>query len=259
MNNEFTKSSRSLTRREFTARSLHTLLAITLVEHLFQGDLLAAPGKDVAVKWLNELDGISLDLKDQKLKQLVWQDKVAELLKQIELDEWLKFIDFAKLERGVKWADNGARSLRFKYPDRPGVPKSPVFGQQIFALKPGRSVVPHGHNNMATAFLVLKGRFHGRHYDRVEDGKTHMIIKPTIDNAFGPGGVSTVSDLKDNVHWFKAQEVPGFIFNIHLLGFDPNNKNRTGRVYVDPNGEKIAGGLIKARLIDSRESHTLYG
>ncbi len=259
MNDTIEKNKRPLTRREFTGQSLQTLLTIAVVEHLFRGDLFAGPGKDVAVKWLNELNQIGLDLKDQKLQQLAWQKKVAELLKDIELNELLKFIDFAKLESGVKWADNGARSLRPKYPDRPGIPKNLVFGQQIFALKPGRSVVPHGHNNMATAFLVLKGRFQGRHYDRIEDGKTHMIIKPTIDDSFGPGGVSTVSDQKDNVHWFKAQEVPGFIFNIHILGFDPKNKNRTGRVYVDPNGEKISGGLIKARLVDSKEAHQLYG
>ncbi len=31
-----------------------------------------------------------------------------------------------------------------------------------------------------------------------------MIIKPTIDRKFSPGECSTVSDYKDNVHWFQA-------------------------------------------------------
>ena len=61
------------------------------------------------------------------------------------------------------------------------MPTRLVFGHQLFALQKDRSVVPHGHDNMATAFLVLDGAFHGRHYDRLEDDKTHMILRPTID------------------------------------------------------------------------------
>ncbi len=61
-------------------------------------------------------------------------------------------------------------------------------------LGKGRSIVPHGHNNMATAFDVLKGEFHGRHFERVED----MVIEPTIDRKFGPAEASTISDYKDN-------------------------------------------------------------
>ena len=43
-------------------------------------------------------------------------------------------------------------------------------------MKKGRSVVPHGHDNMATGFLVLKGDFRGRHYDRLEDHADHYLI-----------------------------------------------------------------------------------
>jgi hypothetical protein len=249
-----------LSRRDFTRRSVEAFLAISLIEHLCSSNLLAANFKPVAVKWLNEVNGIGLDLKAGKMKELAWQEKVEDLLQNsIELPELLKFIDFDQLEKGVQFVDNGARSLRFKYPDVEGVPKKLAFGQQIFALKKGRSVVPHGHNNMATAFLVLKGNFHGRHYDRVTDEKEHMIVKPTIDAQFGPGKTSSVSDVKDNVHWFKAEDEPAFIFNIHLLGVNPDSPNRTGRIYIDPDGEKIDGGLIRAPLISSKEAHRLYG
>ncbi|MFT4588877.1 MAG: hypothetical protein ACI8QF_002985 [Limisphaerales bacterium] len=248
-----------LSRRDFTKRALPTLLTIAMVEHLFRGDLFAGESRSIAVKWLNEVNEIGMDLKSQELKQTEWQKKVKELFERIELAELLKFIDFERLEQSVQMRDNGARSIRFKYPKRPGTPEKLVFGQQIFALKKGRSVVPHGHNNMATAFLVLKGDFHGLHYDRIEDQKKHLIIRPTIDDKFGPGTCSTVSDVKDNIHWFKALKEPAFIFNIHILGFDPDSENRTGRIYVDPKGEKIAGGLIRARLIDSKEAHKRYG
>jgi hypothetical protein len=134
-----------------------------------------------------------------------------------------------------------------------------VFGRQIFALKKGRSVVPHGHNNMATAFLILKGDCEGKHYDRLKDEPEHYIIKPTIDRKFEPGECSTISDHKDNVHWFKALTEKAFIFNIHVMNIAPERGEPTGRVYLDPSGEKLAGGLIRARRLDYEEAHKLYG
>jgi hypothetical protein len=119
--------------------------------------------------------------------------------------------------------------------------------------------VPHGHDNMCTAFIVLRGNFVGKHYDRVEDDKDHYLIKPTIDRTFKPGESSTVSDHKDNVHWFTADSESGFIFNIHVMGYNPDNKNSAARVYVDPQGEKTGDGLIVAKKMTSAECHKKYG
>ena len=255
-----TELESKLTRRDFSQRTIQAFLAFSLIEHLCNSNLLAADLKPTAVQWLNEINQIGLDLKGKKLEEVAWQDKAENLLNdRIELSELLKFIDFDQIEKGATFADSGARALRFKYPEVDGVPKKLAFGQQIFALKKGRSVVPHGHNNMATAFLVLKGNFHGRHYDRIEDQEKHMIIKPTIDQRFGPGSTSSISDEKDNVHWFKAEDEPAFLFNIHVLGFKAKFPKQTGRVYVDPAGEKLDDGLIRGRLIDYKEAHKMYG
>jgi hypothetical protein len=107
--------------------------------------------------------------------------------------------------------------------------------------------------------LILKGDLRGRHYDRVKDEPEHLIIKPTIDRKFSPGECSTVSDYKDNVHWFQAITEPAFIFNLHVLGVRSDGGLPTGRVYVDPSGESIAGGLTRARRIGYKEAHQLYG
>jgi hypothetical protein len=189
----------------------------------------------------------------------VWQQKIEELFAKADLPELLKFIDFDKLTATAELPAVGAKSLRFSFPEIEGVPTRLVFGKQIFGLKKGRSVVPHGHNNMATAFLILKGDLRGRHYDRVKDEPEHFVIKPTIDRTFTAGECSTVSDFKDNVHWFQAITEPSFIFNLHILGVDPANKQSTGRLYLDPEGEKLSGGLIRARRIDHDEANKLYG
>lgn len=79
---------------------------------------------------------------------------------------------------------------------------------------------------------------------------------PPFSTGLNTGSVSTVSDLKDNVHWFKATSDVGYIFNIHVLSVKPG---RSGRVYVDPAGEKLAGDKLKCRIINHEEANTLYG
>jgi hypothetical protein len=230
-----------LTRRDFAHGTIGSLLTFSLLETLFRADAFAQEVKPIAAKWLADLNQLGLDVRGAKLKQIEWQDKTEELFKQVNLPELLKF----------------EKSYRAKFPEVEGLPTKLVFGHQIFALKKNRSVVPHGHDNMATAFLILKGDFDGRHYDRLEDQKDHYIIKPTIDDRFSVGGVSTVSDHKDNVHWFTATSDTAFIFNIHVTNVVQGKTS--GRVYVDPKGEKLADGTIRARKLGHTEAHKLYG
>ncbi len=245
-----------LSRREFQQNAIGSLLTWSLLETLFKRDAFGKQVKPITASWLAELDSWSQDLKGKKLEPLQWQQKVEQLYASVDLPDLLKFIDFENLVKNVQPKERGELSLKAKLPQVEGLPTALVFGHQVFALNKDRSVVPHGHDNMATAFLILKGDFHGRHYDRLEDDADHMIITPTIDRDFGPGGCSTVTDIKDNVHWFKAKSDDSYIFNIHVMSVKPG---RTGRVYIDPNGERLSGGRIKAKKIDHAQANALYG
>ncbi len=245
-----------LNRRDFHQHTLQSLLTWSLLETLFCGEVLSQEVKVIASKWLAELNVMSKDLKAKQIDQLQWQKQVEQLYATVDLPELLKFIDFEKLTHNIKAKERGELSLRAKFPVVEGLPTDLIFGHQVFALDKNRSVVPHGHDNMATAFIILQGDFRGRHYDRLEDDKSHMIITPTIDRNFGSGDFSTVSDFKDNVHWFQANCDRAFIFNVHVMSVKPG---RTGRVYIDPHGEKLSGGRIRARKIDHAEANKLYG
>ena len=245
------------TRREFGKQTLGSLLTFSLLETLYAADAFGDEIKPITAAWLADLHELGQDLKGEKLKQVDWQKKVEALFDEVKLQEFLKFVDFEKLSANFAFRDRGEKSVRPKFPEVEGLPTKLVFGHQYFGLKQGRSVVPHGHQNMATAFLVLEGEFHGRHYDRLEDDDTHMIVKPTIDGQFKAGDYSTVSDHKDNVHWFKATSESGFIFNIHVIGIEDGR--RSGRVYIDPNGEKLSDGRIRARKLKTSEAYELYG
>ncbi len=85
-----------------------------------------------------------------------------------------------------------------------------------------------------------------------------MIVVPTIDRQFQAGEFSTISDHKDNVHWFQATSEKAYIFNIHVLNIDPDIK-QGGRVYIDPQGEPLADGRIRAKKISYSEAYKRYG
>ena len=247
------------TRREFHQKLLGSFLAYGLIESVYSARLFGDQVKPIIGKWLADLAEITKQLKDKKFKDVEFQAKMEDLYRQVDLPELIKHIKLDNLSASTKLPDNGAASLGIDFGKIEGAPARPGFGKQIFGMKKDRSVVPHGHANMCTGFIVLRGEFQGRHYDRLETHKDHYIIKPTIDRTFKPGELSTISDHKDNIHWFKCGSEAGFIFNIHVTGYDPTIEAATGRLYLDVEGEKINGGLVKAKKMSSSDCHKKYG
>lgn len=247
-----------LTRRSFSSVSLGALLTASFIDLLTTRRLFADENTGT-IGYIRQINDLSRDLKNQKVEPIAWQKQIEEWFVRVDVPELMSLVDFDRLTKDVQIPGNGARSLRFRFREDSGLPTGLVFGKQIFALGKGRSVVPHGHDNMATAFLILKGDLQGRLYDRLEDEPEHYIIRPTIDQTFRPGECSTISDEKDNVHWFQALTEPAYIFNLHVLDIVPGGPLPTGRVYLDPNGEKLAGGRIRAPRINYAEAHERYG
>lgn len=245
-------------RREFNTRLLGSVITFGLLETLWTRDLFADPIKPTIEKWLKELTDMTADLRGKKLTDLEFQTKMEDLYKRVDLKALCNVVKLDELEK-KPLPENGAASFGFDLSKVAGLPTSLGFGKQIFGCKKGRSVVPHGHTNMCTGFIILKGTWHGRHYDKLESAKDHYVIKPTIDRTFAPGDLSTISDHKDNVHWFQSGTDAGYIFNVHVTDYDKTIGGGSGRLYLDPNGEKLAGGLIKAPKMTSGECHKMYG
>jgi hypothetical protein len=253
------EGTRLCTRREFTRGALQSLTTLVLIDGLRSHRLLGADVGLVVDDWFKEVNAISRDVHEHRVKDVEFQRSLERLYQRVDLPALLKSLDFERIAAGTTFPAIGAKSLPVDFSHVAGLPLNRAFGCQIFAVKKGRSVVPHGHDNMATGFLVMNGTFRGRHYDRVEDHSDHYVIRPTIDHSFRPGEFSTISDHRDNVHWFTAESETGFIFNVHVTETDPANSRRPGRVYIDPLGEKLAGGLIKAPKITYGKANQLYG
>ena len=176
-------------RRSFNAQMLGSLMTYGLIEILFKQDLFADSVKPVIQQWLVDLNALGRDVKDRKIKDTEWQAKVEELYRKVDLNELVQLLKLDDVAKNVRYPEKGAANLGIDLGKIEGLPPRLAFGKQIFALQRGRSVVPHGHDNMCTGFIILRGTFVGKHYDRVEDNADHYLIKPTIDRELQAGGV----------------------------------------------------------------------
>ena len=79
----------AITRRRFARDTLGTILTMSLLETVFQHELLGQEVRPAAARWLRDIEQLGQDLKGQKLEQLAWQQKVEELFGQVPLADIL--------------------------------------------------------------------------------------------------------------------------------------------------------------------------
>ena len=247
-------------RREFTTGLLHSLLTLSLVETLANARALGKHIVPIANRWLGEVEAISRAMKRRQAKQTEWQQKIGEIFQRVDLPDFLRAIDFHALSKKMTLPDEGEGAISIDPPRRAGLPKELGFLMFIYGMKQGRAIVPHCHRNMTSMHMLIGGQLHAWHFDRVQDEAQHLIVKPTLDRALTSGEASTISDDKDNVHWYKATSEAAFTFNVGVYEIDPTLKFSGRQFYLDPaRGEKLGDGTMRVRHLTAREAYNLYG
>ncbi len=206
-----------MNRRQFGKGLLASLSSYALLDSLFAFNAFGRKINPIADHWSIQLEEYCNDLKTNTISPENWQVQVEGLLSRIELAELLKFIDFDRLLKGFQYPDLGVNTRPVKFPKLEGLPENTTFYKKIFGLKKDRAIIPHGHSNMSSAHMVLRGGFKLRHYDKLDDEGDFMIIKPTIDKMVQTGDFSSISDDRDNIHWFVASTASAFTFDVIVL------------------------------------------
>ena len=212
-----------MNRREFTKGMIATVTSFALMDSLMAFNAINWKVKPITDHWALQLNEFCSDLKTNSLTTLQWQQKIAELYAKIDLDELLQFIDFDSLVKGFEFPDLGVSTKQVQFPKLDGLPERTVFIKKIFGMKKDRAIIPHGHSNMASAHLILKGEMHLRHYEKIKQDGQNLIIKPTVDQFAKIGGSSSISDEKDNVHWFIANTETAFTFDVIMLDLNESS------------------------------------
>jgi len=256
---EGNKHMEKLSRRVFTQSMFGSLFTFSLVDTLSKGEMLIGHIKPVVNQWLGKMEEVTKALRLGKVKPVEWQLEIESLLARVELSDLLRAIDYQSLAKTAVFPDDHESAEDIDFSKIEDLPSELSFAPYFYAMKKGVAIVPHGHRNMTSMHMILDGQAHAWHYERIADEPQHLIIKPTKDKVCVRGDTSTISDQRDNIHWFKALTEPVFMFNIGVFGVNPG-ASFTGRDYIDPvRGEKMKDGLIRARRLNVDEAYKLYG
>lgn len=250
----------NLSRRNFNTSLLSSLFTLSLVETLCGNELFAKPIHAVAKDWLIEVEEASRALKQQKLAQSEWQSKIAEIFARVEPNDLLRAIDFDRLRKKLKLISPHEAIIDVEPARRKGLPEELSFNPTIYGMKRGAVIPPHCHRNMTSMHMPIGGALHGWHFDRVTDEADHLIIKPTMDKALTLGEITTVSDEKDNVHWFQPTGEVAYTFSIAVYRIDRTQKFGGRQFYVDAaHGDKVDGDRLRVRKLSSEDAYKIYG
>lgn len=244
-------------RRDFTKGVLTTISSFALIDSLFAFNAIGSQIKPIANHWAIKLNEFCADLKTESISVMEWQILIEDLYRQIELQEILRFIDFDNLIKGFEYPDLGVHTKPIRFPKLSGLPESTVFVKKIFGMKKDRAIIPHGHSNMASAHLILKGEMHLRHYEKIAQEDKNLIIKPTIDKISRLGESSSISDDKDNIHWFIANTETAFTFDVIVL--DLNNKPYDIHNLDIFEKQDLSDGTLRVPILDVETALKKYG
>ena len=247
-------------RRNFNAGLLRSLFTLSLAETLFNHDVLAKPIQAEVKYWLAEVEEASRAMQKQQLKQIEWQQKIAEIFSRVEQKDLLRSLDFDRIRQQMKIVGSQEAVSETLPKHIEGMPEELSFSTYIYGMKKSGVIPPHCHQNMTSMHMPISGGLHGWHFDRIADEANHLIIKPTLDKALTLGEVTTVSDEKDNVHWFKPTSEVAYTFNILVMEIDPKNKFGGRQFYLDAaHGEKTDGDKLRVKKLNSKDAYRIYG
>lgn len=244
-------------RREFTKGILASVASFALIDSLFAFNAIGKNIKPITDHWAIQLHECCSDLKTDSITVLEWQQKIEALYAKIEFEELLKFINFDNLIKGFEYPDLGVSTRPVKFPKMEGLPERTVFVKKIFGMKKDRAIIPHGHSNMASAHLILHGEMHLRHYEKIQQDGQKLIIQPSMDKIAKAGENSSISDEKDNIHWFIANTATAFTFDVILL--DLNHQSYDIHNLDMYEAEDLKNGTFSVPILDVPTALKKYG
>lgn len=216
---------------------------------------VAAVGRAALDSWARKVVALNRSLAAGGIELSYWQDHIAALNASVPVDEVVRYLDIDALTQHFKYPDKLAETANLHFPARvnaTGVAR-PWF-LRVFAMREGGAVIPHCHNNMVSAHLVVRGNFHARTYDRIRDEDRAIALRRSQDRLLSPGEIITMSDDRDNAHWLVAQRTPSMTFDIGVVNISKTRTyvtpaNEYSMIYIDPAQKPESDGLIHAPVM----------
>ncbi len=212
--------------------------------------------------WFRQVTDLYDGLNAGLLSPGQWQEAVDAILTKVPFAELLEAIDFASLRSATTPSDETPKGTRLVFPNL----ERRSFGQKIMGLKQGSAIIPHGHNGLASAHLIVSGSYRTRTFDRdhQHEESGSMLLSPTLDASLGPGSFITMSEDRDNVHWMIAETEYAYTLSMPITTAsqlpikNPANQNRM--VFLDPDrGVSNEQGQMRVPVVTMQDCLARYG
>ena len=243
---------------------LETFAGVVLLSALSATPVWAQGRPADITAWARDLVGLKEDLRTGRIDVLAWQVEVERLNGQVPVHELTTYLDVDALTRGFDYDSNLAEIANPVLPtDLVGDSGMSGWFIRVFAMRRGGAIIPHVHNNMVSAHLVISGGFHARTHDRVRDVEGAVLLSPTQDGVIGIGDVISMSDRRNNQHWLIAQHDRSMTFDVGIVGLPSSwayghAANSYNMIFVDPTAPPERDGTIVAPILNFDQARTKF-
>jgi hypothetical protein len=213
--------------QSISRRSALALLSSVLPAYAIALSGAVAGGNPRALdRWAQNDADLNAALRDGEITNLDWQWRIAAVNADVNLQDLARFLDFDKLTRAMQFPSDLAETADPKFPAYidVGDVKPRRWFLRFFGMRRGGAIIPHVHNNMASAHLIMSGSFRVRTFDRLIDEPGDVAgvrLRRRINEVIGPGGAISMSDDSHNGHWLVAKDDRSFTFDTGVIAANP--------------------------------------
>ena len=211
--------------------------------------------------WAQALVDLNESLQAGRLTVTEWQGRVETLHRSVQTADLVRYLDIERLANRFRYATLLAETADLAVPARATGARR--WFARIFGLRSGGSIIPHVHNNMVSAHLVVSGGFRVRTHDRIRDLNDAVVLRPSIDKQVSVGAVLTMSDRLDNQHWLVARADRSLTFDVGVVDVPASwdyrlQANANNMIFVDVDRRPESDGLVIAPILSFKESVQKY-
>ena len=206
--------------------------------------------------WTEEAVALKDALRNGTIDVLQWQDSIERLNRQVSASELVEWLDIDDLTRDFSYSGKLADVVDPVLPAEViGAGGMKGWFVRVFGLAETGAIVPHVHNNMVSAHMVIEGTVRARTHDRIRDLEDAILLQPTFDGVLARGDVISMSDKRNNQHWMIAEGGRARTFDVGVVGVPASwdyghEAGSYNMIYIDPSVAPERNGTIIAPIID---------
>lgn len=228
---------------------------------------LAGGNPQALDRWAQNVADLNAMLRDGRITNLEWQGRIAAVNADVDVADISRYLDFDRLTRAMQFPSNLAEFVDPTFPSHIQIGAKPRrWFLRFFGMRRGGAIIPHIHNNLVSAHLIMSGSFRVRTFDRLADEPGDLAgvqLRRRINEVMRPGRTITMSNDSHNGHWFVAKQDRSYTFDTGVIAANPSRAfglkaNDYSMIYVDASVGDQSKEVFRAPVIAFEEAQAKF-